>query len=329
MSQSSSMNMRPLNFASSNSETQQDLAQSLNDGGASAANSTILTPSAAFRHIPEASQLQWMDDFYQGKPGIVAVFDRNGHLAGNFQFWHFIRITSVLIVLAFVYYFMGIWVAKTQNDEDLVILDDVQAFYFLLIAGLFVGMAYRADLQQRQQHVAITTEGVRIDQGMAMTIIIPFETIHSCEAQMTTKYLCGHMERSDLTQVQVVRSLAPMEQIGFRKTRSFVIYGVARPQEFVALVQAFKNSQQHGTYEGGTELTTSYRQSPQEAHIVPQQGQQQQQFQPPPPQVSQFASPPPPAAIDQPHQVQQSHQQHPYSQQSQIVHDDADVIAAI
>lgn len=143
----------------------------------SAAGSTAFT--SAYSHIPQASQLQWMDDFYQGKPGIVAVFDRDGHLAGNFQFWHFIRITGLLVLLAILYYFMGVWVAKTQKDEDLVILDDVQSFYFLLIAGLFVTMAYRADLQQRDQHVAVTTEGIRIDQGMAMTIIIPFETIHS------------------------------------------------------------------------------------------------------------------------------------------------------
>ncbi|CAJ1940801.1 unnamed protein product [Cylindrotheca closterium] len=334
---SSSSSIRPLNFRSpmllqgqqnDHNNNNNNLAESLNQ---SAANTTIFTSS--FRHIPEASQLQWMDDFYQGKPGIVAVFDRNGHLAGNFQFWHFLRITALLVVLAIVYYFMGVWVAKTQQDEDLVILDDVQSFYFLLIAALFVAMAYRADLQQREQHVAITTEGIRIDQGMAMTVIIPFETIHSCEAHLTTKYLCGHMERSDLTQVQVVRSLAPMEQIGFRKTRSFLVYGLARPQEFVALVEAFKTSQQHGSYEGGTELTTSsYRQSPQEGlsssegqfhhhhhphHQVPPQQQQQHQ-------VPQFAQPSPPT-LEQP----QFQPQHPYAQQSQIVHDDSDIVTAI
>ena len=310
----------------SNEFTQQQLTASLN---LNQAQSTIY--SSSFTHIPEAAQLQWMDDFYQGKPGIVAVFDRDGFLAGNFQFWHFVRITGVLIVLAIVYYSMGIWIANTQNDEDLVILDDVQSFYFLLIAGLFVAMAYRADLQQRQQHVAITTEGIRIDQGMAMTIIIPFETIHSCQAFLSTKYLCGKMERSDLTQVQVVRSLAPMEQIGFRKTRSFVIYGLARPQEFVALVQAFKNSQQHGTYAGGTELTSSsmaYR-GP-EASVPPpvMMGGQV----PPPQQLQQqqFVSPQQAIPMMQQPQVQSTMNPSSYGQQSQLVSNDhGDVVTAI
>ena len=301
----------PSGYSIRSSEAQQNLTQSLNQHQAS---TTIFT--SAFGHIPEASQLQWMDDFYQGKPGIVAVFDRDGYMAGNFQFWHFVRITSLLVMLAILYYFMGVWVAKTQNDEDLVILDDVQSFYFLLIAGLFIAMAYRADLQQRQQHVAITTEGIRIDQGMAMTIIIPFETIHSCEAHMTTKYFCGYMERPDLTQIHVVRSLAPMEQIGFRKTRSFVIYGLVRPQEFVALVEAFKNSQQHGTYEGGTELMSSNIIYPNHHHSSPTQ------------MPSQMLSPQL-VTSQQMMQPQRVQPLRPYSQQSQIIQGDDTIVTSI
>jgi len=310
--QSSSSSVLPLSFANQEQNLTESLNQSANSG-------TVFT--SAYTSIPAAAQVQWMDDFYQGKPGIVAVFDRNGHLAGRFQFWSFLRLSSILIMLAILYWFMGVWVAKTQNDEDLVILDEVQSFYFLLIAGLFVAMAYRADLQQRQQHVAITTEGIRIDQGMAMTIIIPFETMHSCEAHMTTKYLCGKMEDSQLTRVQVVRSLAPMEQIGFRKTKQFDMYGLVRPQEFVDLVNAFKNSQQHGSYAGGTELMTSYRQNEgQHAQSRPQPQPQPQsqlqfgQYQ----QQTEMVQPPP--------QVQS---QHPFSQQSQIVHDDSEIVTAI
>lgn len=161
---------------------------------------------------------------------------------------------------------------------------------------------------------------------VSLTII---SNLKFSEADMTTKYLCGHMERSDLTQVQVVRSLAPMEQIGFRKTRSFVVYGLARPQEFVALVEAFKTSQQHGSYEGGTELTASLSSSPSYRQPTPQQqgfvaGQHFMQ-----PQVRQFHfSQPPPATMEETIEFQ-SPQQPPYLQQSQVVHGDSDVVAAI
>eukprot|EP00980_Cylindrotheca_fusiformis_P021889 scaffold8732_cov87-Cylindrotheca_fusiformis.AAC.9 len=111
-------------------------------------------------------------------------------------------------------------------------------------------MAYRADLQQRQQHVAITTEGIRIDHGMAMTIIIPFENIQSCEAHDTTKYMCNLIS-TNLSRVHLVRTLAPLEQVGCRKTRRLELYGIIQAQDFVDLIHAMQDAQEHGTYQGG------------------------------------------------------------------------------
>jgi hypothetical protein len=214
----------------------------------------------SYTHIPAACKFQWTDDYYQGKHGIVAVCDRNAGLAGNYQFWAFLRISSLFVGFAILYWALGIWVSESQHDEELAMLDDVQAVYFLLISIFFVAMAFRADLQQRQQHVAVTTEGIRIDHGAAMTIIIPFETIHSCQAQPSTKYMCGFFEQTTLSRVRVVRSLAPLEQVWFRKTRNLELYGLLQPQEMVELIQAMQDSQQHGTYEGGgTEMVAPHR----------------------------------------------------------------------
>jgi hypothetical protein len=214
----------------------------------------------SYTHIPAACKFQWTDDYYQGKHGIVAVCDRNAGLAGNYQFWAFLRFSSLFVGFAILYYVLGIRVSKNQHDEELAMLDDVQAVYFLLISMFLVAMAFRADLQQRQQHVAVTTEGIRIDHGAAMTIIIPFETIHSCQAQPSTKYMCGFLEQTTLSRVRVVRSLAPLEQVCFRKTRHLELYGLLQPQEMVELIQAMQDSQQHGTYEGGgTEMVVPHR----------------------------------------------------------------------
>jgi hypothetical protein len=215
--------------------------------------------STPYTHITAACRLSWTDDFYQGKYGIIAVLDRDILSAGRFQFWTFIRFAAIFVLFGLCNYLMGAWV-KTQ-DAELAVLDDVQAVYFSGIALLFIGMAYRAFLQQQQQHIAVTTEGIRIDHGTTMTIIIPFDNIHQIQARKSFRYVCGLIE-APLSKVSVVRSLAPLEQVCFRKTRTLELYGIYQAQEFVDLVEAMKDSFEHGTYEGAdmdTEMVASYR----------------------------------------------------------------------
>ena len=99
------------------------------------------------------------------------------------------------------------------------------------------------------QHIAITQEGVRVDNGTVVTVTIPFEHIDNI-AVAPQKICCFCQRNPTFPIVTVHRAAAPLEQMCFKKTKATEIYGLLRPQEFVDAVRAMQDSQAEGTYRG-------------------------------------------------------------------------------
>jgi hypothetical protein len=228
---------------------------SMQDMEASLSNSSQTLHSTRFTHIEEARGLTWMDSFYEGKHGIVAVFDRDGESAGNFLMIRFVFFSALFLFLSFLYCMLSL--TQDAYNEGLVIFDDFEAGYLLIVALLFGFLGWRSKQAMQIQHIALTTEGVRVDNGPMASVTIPFEHIHTCEIKRQT--FCCRMISANFQTVFVHRTAMPLEKLCFRKTKRMEIYGLIRADEFVELVMAMKNAEQNGTYEAanaGMELST-------------------------------------------------------------------------
>jgi hypothetical protein len=217
--------------------TQQDLEVTL-VGAAPARTST-------FTHIEEARLLSWNDAFYDGKLGIVAAFDRDKHTVGQWFVWKLLLVPCMLYGLSFFYWIHSCFDIQYSKEESIV--DDLFGVYMLMF-GIFVALL--AILGRQAQHLAISTEGVRIDNGARFTVTIPFEHIHKCESY-PFKYCFFRL--GGFHTIALHRSAAPLEQFFCTKTKKLELYGVIRSEEFVKLVMAMKDSQENGTYVGVNE----------------------------------------------------------------------------
>eukprot|EP00339_Tiarina_fusa_P011672 CAMPEP_0117034426 /NCGR_PEP_ID=MMETSP0472-20121206/24511_1 /TAXON_ID=693140 ORGANISM="Tiarina fusus, Strain LIS" /NCGR_SAMPLE_ID=MMETSP0472 /ASSEMBLY_ACC=CAM_ASM_000603 /LENGTH=249 /DNA_ID=CAMNT_0004743593 /DNA_START=38 /DNA_END=787 /DNA_ORIENTATION=+ len=228
---------------------------STEDMEASLSGSSQTLHSTRFTHIEEARALTWMDSFYEGKHGIVAVFDRDGESAGNFLMIRFVTFSGIFLFLSFLYWMLSL--TQDAHDEGLVIFDDFEAVYLLIVAVLFLFLGWRSKQAMQLQHIALSTEGIRVDNGPMASVTIPFEHIHFCETKRQT--FCCRMISAGFQTVFVHRTAMPLEKLCFRKTKKMEIYGLLRADEFVALVTAMKSVEQNGTYEAanaGMELST-------------------------------------------------------------------------
>jgi hypothetical protein len=219
---------------------QQDLEVNL-AGAAPARTST-------FTHIEEARALSWDDAFYDGKHGIVAAFDRDTHTVGQWFLWKFLRVAFMCYGFSLFYWIMSYF--DIQYSKEASIVDDIFGVYMLMFGTFVVLLALRGRQAMRAQHLAISTEGVRVDNGAMVTVTIPFEHIHKCESY-PSKYC--FFRSAGFHTIALHRSAAPLEQFFCTKTKKLELYGVIRSEEFVELVMAMKDSQDNGTYEGVNE----------------------------------------------------------------------------
>ena len=221
--------------------------------GLSTSNQTL--HSTRFTHIEEAQGLTWMDPFYEGKYGIVAVFDRDGESAGNFLMARFIAFAVFFVILSGLYWMLSF--TQDAMDTGLVVFDDIEAVYLLIVAVLFAFLGWRSKQAMLIQHIALSTEGIRVDNGPIASVTIPFEHIQSCETGRQT--FCCRMIKSERQTVFVHRTAMPLEKLCFRTTKRLELFGIIRADEFVQLVMAMKNAEQNGTYEAanaGMELSS-------------------------------------------------------------------------
>jgi hypothetical protein len=209
---------------------QQDLEVSL----ASAAPARTST----FTHIKEARALSWNDAFYDGKHGIVAAFDRDTDTVGQLFLWKVLRLAFMSYGFTLFYCIMSHFVIQYSTERSIV--DDVAGVYTLVFGTVMVFLALRGWQAMLAQHLAISTEGVRVDNGSMVTVTIPFEHIHKCES-------------AGFHTIALHRSAAPLEQFFCTKTKKLELFGIIRSEEFVELVMAMKDSQDNGTYEGVNE----------------------------------------------------------------------------
>lgn len=199
----------------------------------------------AYHHLEAARHLTWTDSFYDGKYGIIAAFDRDAERAGNKFMWRFLRSAGFLCCVSGMYWILG--VVDRQYSEEQSIIDDIFGVYTLILGAFFAIMALRGRQAMRAQHVAVTAEGIRVDNGTMVTVTIPFE--HVVKVIVSPYKFCCQIEEGFFT-VTVHRAAAPLEQLCFQKTKTLELYGILRAQEFADLVQAMKDSQDQGTYEG-------------------------------------------------------------------------------
>lgn len=207
--------------------------------------------TSTFTHLEQARDLTWLDSFYDGKHGIVAVFDRDVDGAADWFMWRSLKISIWLCGFAILYWILGYLELHDFGDDASSITDDICGVYTIVLA-IFIGiMALRARQSMKSQHIAITTEGIRIDNGSMVTITIPFENIHSVEVK-PCKYMCSR--ESGIEQVVVQRAAAPLEQAFCSKTKALELYGIIKSKDFAALVLAMKDSQDNGTYEAASRV---------------------------------------------------------------------------
>ena len=202
-------------------------------------------PPAAYHHMEQVRHLTWFDSFYDGKHGIIAAFDRDAVLAGNRFMWRFLRTAVMFWMASIMYWILGVVDYKYSTEESIV--DDIFGVYTLLLGALFAVLSIRGRQAMLVQHVAVTSEGIRVDNGTMVTVTIPFE--HVVKINVVPYRFCCQTHEG-LPTVTVHRAAAPLEQLCFQKTKTLELYGILRAQEFADLVMAMKQSQDSGTYEG-------------------------------------------------------------------------------
>lgn len=202
---------------------------------------------SAYHHIEQARNLTWTDAFYDGKPGIIAAFDRDAKRAGSWLMWRFLRTAILLWSMSIMYWILGVVDLRVNHDEEESIVDDIFGVYTLILGAFVAVMALRGRQAMLSQHVAITSEGIRVDNGTMVTVTIPFEHVQKVDVK-PYRFCCQTYEGQFAVTVQ--RAAAPLEQVCCQKTKALELYGLMQPQQFADLVLAMKDAQDQGTYEG-------------------------------------------------------------------------------
>ena len=205
------------------------------------------TPSA-YQHIPEASGLTWIDSFYDGAPGIIAVFDRDTARAANVDFKSY----SCVIAFFLFWAFYGVFDFLVWSSDMLIFA--VQNF---LVAAVFGYGAWRGRQFKLAQHVAITDQGIRVDMDHHLATD-PFRCLRLSCPWLSCIWLpstgldgaaCiipfNQIQKVTLSQYQFCCHGDPnlhIATVHYRGHHQFGIYGIVRPHEFVDLVMALKES---------------------------------------------------------------------------------------
>ena len=197
--------------------------------------------SSAFQHIPEASRLTWTDSFYDGVPGIIAVFDRDALRAANAYFKSYSCVIAFFLFWA-LYDVFEFFVHSSPDELKFALVN----FVYAVLVGFSAWRGRQNTLTP--QHIAVTEQGVRIDDvvrnsftqrlGFGLppnnaAVLIPFQHIDLTRHQhqfccdgdpnlyIVTIYAHGH--------------------------KQFEIYGIIRAHDFVDLVMAMKESYARNT----------------------------------------------------------------------------------
>jgi len=188
-----------------------------------------------FQEIPQTKHLTWTDTYYDGKPGVIAVFDRDMERAANAFAKHDMLRTVLFIAFAIL---------------NFAVAESAFHYYvgasLLMLAGIWSVTAWRGRQIMMTLHVAVSTEGIRCDSGW-VTLTIPFYSIQKLVVK-PYKFCCKADSLS--SKVVVHHGPAPMEKFYWRATEKFELHGIVRVQEFLDLVMTLKDSRIHGTYEG-------------------------------------------------------------------------------
>lgn len=209
-------------------------------------------PPPTFRQVlPEAEHLTWTDPFYDGKIGVVAAFDRDGERAGTAFALRYLRHAGIMIAASAIYWVLAAIDSKVSPEAS--VMDDIMGVYALVAAAFFVVLAWRAKQAMIAQHIAITTEGIRVDNGSMLTVTIPFEHIQKLEVKpLPGLFCCCSSVDPTLMIVTVHRESTPLEKFCCHTTKKLELYGILRAQEFSDLVMGLKDAQRQGTYQGLT-----------------------------------------------------------------------------
>jgi hypothetical protein len=206
-------------------------------------------PPPTFRqNLPEAEHLTWTDPFYDGKIGVIAAFDRDGERAGTAFASRYLRHAGIMIAASAIYWILAAVDYKVSPEAS--VMDDIMGVYALVAAAFFVVLAWRAKQAMIAQHIAVTTEGIRVDNGSMLTITIPFEHIQKLEVRPLKGLFCCSAMDPTMMIVTVHRESTPLEKFCCHTTKKLELYGILHAQEFSDLVMGLKDAQRQGTYQG-------------------------------------------------------------------------------
>lgn len=183
-------------------------------------------PPSSVHHIPEACHLTWTDPYFDDQPGIIAVFDRDAEKAGNAA-----AKRVILICMCFAF---SLLVSCLSHEVILGILH-------LSLTLVFAWQAWRTKQSMLAQHVAITTEGIRVEDrsinpfrflridATEPSFTIPFEDVRKISIR-DHEFCC----RVDPT-LSVVLITLRCQPVVVKE-----LLGIINAEEFADLVRALK-----------------------------------------------------------------------------------------
>jgi hypothetical protein len=212
--------------------------------------------SKAYQSLPEASDLEWSDSFFEDEEGTVAVFDFD-----YLQIVDFVTKTAIVgTVVALGTIGLNVFLfAFLASESSIVALEVAVAaqLAYLLVTLTPCFLRSNVEWAAYAQHVAITRDGIRFVQdrrkfwcGLPMcdqgrhSKTVPYDKITDCDVLEPAGAVCFCITRV-LTIVNVDTASSGREG----KIHELQIAGLQDPRRFKQLVWAMKRS---GTGYGST-----------------------------------------------------------------------------
>jgi hypothetical protein len=123
----------------------------------------------SFTPIPEANNCIWHDEFYDNKHGIIAAFDRDMELVQKYHTkFLFAAMISLLVVLVLTHWLNLILYGISDSYFGWIVIVTVWS----LCSFYFYRDVAKVNQTLNTQHVAMSTEGVRIDNSMTLSLTV-------------------------------------------------------------------------------------------------------------------------------------------------------------
>jgi hypothetical protein len=184
--------------------------------------------------IPEASDLEWTDEFYSTDQDqeIVAVFDIHyDRLIARLRQAKFVALGASIVTLLVAFFYLSV-PKMTGSSQELTGNQQTALFMAAGLAAVFGGMWWMESKEERRirgRHVAVTRQGIRRDSSgrddVQTSTLLPFDHIRSIELQRGI--------------LRTTHSLGSIQiRLQSRLSKPIEVEGLVNAPEFITLVLA-------------------------------------------------------------------------------------------